>query len=121
MVADQFGAPTAAELLADVTARALPALQAGTASGGIYHCTAAGETSWYDYARFIVGEAGKLGASLQLGPEQIKPISTAEYPRPAARPANSRLDCRRLEQAFGLTLPPWQFHVKRALKELLAP
>lgn len=125
VVADQFGAPTSAELLADVTARALPELLAvvpllkGRARGGLYHCTAAGETSWCDYARYIVAEAREMGMPLRLRPEQIEPITTTEYPRPAPRPANSRLNCCHLEQTFGLVLPPWQFHVKRALKELL--
>lgn len=121
VVADQVGAPTAAELLADVVARALPQLLAGRAPGGLYHCTAAGETSWHGYARLIVEEAAALGLPRVLPPERVEAISTAEYPQPAARPANSRLDCRRLEQVFGLKLPPWQFHVKRTLKELIAP
>ncbi|ADH86512.1 dTDP-4-dehydrorhamnose reductase [Desulfurivibrio alkaliphilus] len=119
VIADQVGAPTSAELLADITAHALRLMLGGKAGGGLYHCTAAGETSWHGYARFIVAEAAALGRPLLVKPEQIEPIPTEAYPLPAKRPKNSRLDCRRLEAAFGLVMPPWQFHVQRTLKELI--
>lgn len=118
IVADQVGAPTSAELLADVVAQILPHLLAGRAPGGLYHCTAAGETSWFGYARLIVAEALALGIPLAATPEGIAAITTGEYPQPARRPASSRLDCRHLERDFGIGLPPWQFHVKRTLREL---
>ncbi len=121
IVADQVGAPTSAELLADVTAMALGRLFSDQAAGGLYHCTAAGEASWHGYARFIVEEALRLGLRLQTDPECIAPISTEDYPLPATRPRNSLLDCSRLEQDFDLTLPTWQTHVTRTLKELIEP
>lgn len=124
VVADQVGAPTSAELLADVTARVLTHINSGKTglaarSSGLFHCTAAGETSWHGYAAYIVSEARALGAELKLKAEAIEAIPTEQYPTPAARPRNSRLDCAKLERTFGLQLPPWQLHVKRALVELL--
>jgi dTDP-4-dehydrorhamnose reductase len=116
IVGDQFGAPTSAELLADVTARVLAKPEAS----GLFHCSAAGETSWHGYATFIVSEARKLGASLRATPERIEAIPTEQYPLPATRPKNSRLDCTKLERTFGLQLPPWQVHVSRTLKEILS-
>jgi dTDP-4-dehydrorhamnose reductase len=116
IVSDQYGAPTSAELLADATARIL----AQPGASGLFHCVAAGETSWHGYATFIVGEARKLGASLKATPERIEAITTAQYPTPAARPRNSRLDCAKLQRTFGLQLPPWQVHVSRTLKELFS-
>jgi dTDP-4-dehydrorhamnose reductase len=144
VVGDQFGAPTSAELLADVTASVLTHMESRKADStrlsaaalplsvqgatapqgaatpyGLFHCTAAGETSWHGYASYIVAEAHKLGASLKVKPDQIEAISTEQYPVPAVRPKNSRLDCAKLEHTFGLQLPPWQLHVQRALRELL--
>lgn len=119
VIADQVGAPTSAELLADATAHALRALLAGRAPGGLYHLTAAGETSWHEYARVVVGEAANLGLTFQASPDRVLPIPTEGYPLPAHRPNNSRLDCQRFETAFDLNLPPWQYHVRRTLKELI--
>ena len=121
VIDDQIGAPTSAELLADVTAHALRSLLAGGVPDGVYHCAASGETSWHGYARFIVEEAGKLGAALKASPDKVIPIPTDEYPLPATRPKNSRLDCRKLETTFGLELPHWQWHVRRTLRELIQP
>jgi dTDP-4-dehydrorhamnose reductase len=121
VVSDQVGAPTSAELLADVAARVLQDLSGGKMRApALFHCTAAGETSWHGYAAFIVTEARRFTDTLKLAPEMIEAIPTEQYPTPAARPKNSRLDCSNLERTFGLQLPPWQWHVTRALKELLA-
>lgn len=117
IVADQFGAPTSAELLADATAHALRALQAGQA-GGLYHLTAAGETSWHGYACFVAEQALARGLALKADPAAIQPIPTEAYPLPAKRPANSRLDCSRFCKDFQMYLPPWQYHVERLLDEL---
>jgi dTDP-4-dehydrorhamnose reductase len=121
VVSDQVGAPTSAELLADVTAQVLLRISKSRndAPGGLFHCTAAGEVSWHGFATCIVSHARNLGATLKLTPEQIEAISTEQYPLPAARPRNSRLDCSKLEHAFGLKLPQWQVHVERTLKEIL--
>jgi dTDP-4-dehydrorhamnose reductase len=124
IIADQVGAPTGAELIADVTALALYRLGADQAlaarASGTYHLAAAGETSWHGFARLVVAEASRLGADLKTTPERVLPIGTADYPLPARRPANSRLDTRKLRDLFGLTLPPWQTHVKRVVAELVS-
>ncbi len=118
VIADQFGAPTSAELLADVTALAIRDVRAGRAPGGLYHLTANGETSWHGYATFVIQEALRLGLSLKVGPEAINPIATEAYPLPAKRPANSRLSLNKVQEIFGLALPPWQYHVRRMIEEL---
>lgn len=120
VVADQIGAPTSTALIADVTVALLRDYlhdPAGFAYGS-YHLAAQGETSWHGYARFLVAEAGKLGYPLRLAPADIAPISTADYPLPAPRPANSRLDCSKLQQTFGLALPRWESGVEQVLSEL---
>ncbi len=121
IVADQVGAPTSAELIADVTATALHKMLMGQHEGGLYHCAAAGSISWHGYARYIVEQAMAQGRELKASPEAIEPIPTSDYPVPAARPANSVLDCRRLENDFNLTLPDWRVHVARTIEELSTP
>lgn len=118
VVDDQFGAPTGADLLADVTAHALRSLLADRAKAGIYHVAAAGETSWHGYARFVVGKAQQAGAELRAGPQQVEPVPSSAFPTPARRPHNSRLDTARLRAAFGLALPPWEQGVARMLQEI---
>lgn len=119
VVDDQFGAPTGAELLADVTAHALRALLADPAKAGTYHVAAAGETSWHGYARFLLGEAARAGAALKAGPQQVQPVVSASFPTPARRPHNSRLDTTRFRATFDLMLPSWEHGVARLLQELL--
>ena len=119
VISDQIGAPTGAELLADITAHALRALQHEPALQGTYHCVAAGETSWFDYARFVIEWARAHGHPVKVAPDAIRPIPTSQYPTPAQRPLNSRLDTSKLRQAFGLTLPAWQHGVERMLTEHL--
>ncbi len=118
VIDDQFGAPTSAELLADVTAHSIRAAIANPSLAGLYHCVAAGETSWHGYARFVLETAQALGTPLKAGPAQVSPTSTASYPTPAQRPLNSRLDTSKLQKAFGLTLPHWQTGVSRMLTEI---
>jgi dTDP-4-dehydrorhamnose reductase len=118
VIDDQIGAPTSAELLADVTAQAIAAVRHKPELAGLYHCAAAGETSWHGYARFVLEQAQSLGWSLKAGPQDVHPIPTANYPTPAQRPLNSRLDCSKLQKAFGLTLPEWQQGVARMLTEI---
>ncbi|MDO8251641.1 MAG: dTDP-4-dehydrorhamnose reductase [Rhodoferax sp.] len=118
VIDDQFGAPTAAELLADVTAHALVAAMRQPELAGLYHCVASGETNWYGYARFVLEQAQALGWTLKAGPAQVAPTATASYPTPAQRPLNSRLDTTRLQSAFGLALPHWQGQVARMLQEI---
>jgi len=108
IVADQHGAPTSAALLADVTAQVVGRARREGLTGfpfGLYHLVAGGETTWYDYARFVVAQALQAGISLKMTPDNIHPITTAEYPLPARRPANSRLDTSLFRTTFDLYLP----------------
>ncbi|MBK7050739.1 MAG: dTDP-4-dehydrorhamnose reductase [Rhodoferax sp.] len=118
VIDDQFGAPTSAELLADVTAHALRTALRQPEVAGLYHCVAGGETSWHGYARYVLAQAQRLGWTLKAGPDQVAATPTSNYPTPAQRPLNSRLDTTRLQSAFGLTLPHWQQGVARMLTEI---
>jgi dTDP-4-dehydrorhamnose reductase len=118
VISDQIGAPTSAELLADVTAHAIRAAITRPQLAGLYHCVAGGETSWYAYACYVLEQARQLGWVLKAGPEQVASITTADYPTAAHRPLNSRLDTHKLQTAFGLHLPHWQGHVRRMLEEI---
>jgi len=118
VIDDQIGAPTGADLLADVTAHALvKVLELGSESSGTYHLAAAGETSWHGYAQFVLTQAKALGVSLKVQPEDVQAIPTRAYPTPARRPLNSRLDTRKIQDTFGLTLPHWTLGVARMLEE----
>lgn len=118
VIDDQIGAPTGAELLADVTAHAVQALAQRPDLAGLYHLVAGGETSWYVYARHVIEWARANGRPIKVAPEAIRPIPTTAYPTPAARPLNSRLSTAKLQHAFGLTLPAWEKGVERMLQEL---
>ena len=103
VIGDQFGAPTWTRHLADATAALLARREL---PGGLYHLTAAGETSWHGYAEAIFAEAKRIGLMDKV--PVVRRIASADFPLPAARPANSRLDCSRLQRDFGLTLPDWR-------------
>lgn len=122
VVADQCGAPTSAELIADVTALALYRLRAvpdvADSLSGTYHLAARGWTTWHEYARYVLQLAQARGACLKVFPDQIRAIPASAYPARAPRPMNSRLDTSRLCAAFGLRLPDWQCHVRRMMDEL---
>ncbi len=118
VVADQWGAPTRAALIADVTAHALARLRPEQA--GIYHLAPTGFTNWHAYARLAVEEAAARGVTLVTAPERVNAIGSAQYPVAAPRPANSRLDTAKLRAAFGLALPPWQDGVRAVVAELAA-
>ena len=120
VVADQVGAPTGAALIAAVTAAAIGRWAREPAPPGLLHLAPRGETTWYDYARFVIGAARAAGARLRIGPEAVVPITTAEYPTPARRPANSRLDTGRLTSLLGLSLPSWEGAVRDTVAALLA-
>jgi dTDP-4-dehydrorhamnose reductase len=119
VIDDQFGAPTGAELLADVTAHAVRAVRRNAPLAGLYHLTAGGETSWHGYARFVIEQAARSGVALKAGADAVQPVPTSAFPTPAERPRNSRLDTSRLEAAFDLRLPAWQQGVSRMLTEIL--
>lgn len=115
IIADQFGAPTAASLLADVTAHAVRQVLADDTAGlyGTYHLVAGGETSWHGYAEKVVQLAKDAGMPVLA--KEILAIPTSAYPLPAPRPANSRLNTQKLQTAFGLRLPEWQEGVQQVL------
>ena len=119
VIADQFGAPTGAELLADVSAHTLLRTLATPALGGTYHCVAGGETHWHGYASFVIEWARAHGVAIKVAADAVKPIPTTAYPTPAQRPLNSRLNTRKLQSNFNLTLPHWQTGVERMLTEVL--
>jgi len=119
VIADQIGAPTGADLLADLTAQMLPALKAKPELSGTYHAVASGETSWHAYAQYVIEFARARGQALRVAPDQVLAIPTRDYPTPAQRPLNSRLSTAKLQAAFGLRLPNWQQGVERMLMEIL--
>ena len=120
IVADQFGAPTSARLIAEVTALALQRdfLQRakGTFESGTFNLTAAGETSWHGFAGAIVAAARARGVELKC--HKVTPITTADYPLPAARPANSRLSGARFSQRYELEMPGWERAMDLCLAEI---
>lgn len=117
VIDDQVGAPTGADLLADITAHVLRAVRADDSLAGTYHAVAAGEISWHGYARLVIEWARAHGLPVRVAAEAIRAVPTSAYPTPARRPLNSRLDCAKLRRSFGLTLPPWQAGVQRMLME----
>ena len=120
VIDDQIGAPTGADLLADVTAHALRACLQDEAKGGLYHCVAGGQTSWFEYALHVIGWARARGLPTRVAPEAVRPVPTSAFPTAAARPLNSRLDTGRLRRTFGLVLPHWRSGVDRMLTEAFA-
>ena len=120
VIDDQFGAPTGAELLADVTAHALRQVLKTPGDAGLYHVAAAGETSWYGYAKYVLSLANTAGNAIKIVAKSVDPVTSSAFPTAARRPHNSRLDTGKLQTTFGLKLPPWQQGVARMLKETLA-
>ncbi len=127
VIDDQMGAPTGADLIADVTAHAIRQVLPGNASGdvggdlalaGIYHLVAAGCTTWYEYAKHVVALAERAQPAIKIVANNIKAVPTSAFPTPAKRPHNSRLDTTRLQTTFGLRLPSWQTGVNRMLNEI---
>ena len=119
VIDDQWGAPTGADLLADVTAHAIRHLQHRPQDGGLYHCVAAGETTWHSYAKFVLEHASKAQQAIKIIAKEVAPVPTSAFPTPATRPHNSRLNTSKLQTTFGLTLPHWQAGVERMLTEIL--
>ena len=122
VVSDQVGAPTSARLLAEVTAEIVKQLlqEFSYRKYGTYHLVAEGETSWHGYAKYVVERANAMGLETKLDPKSIKPIKTKDFPLPAPRPANSRLDTTKVRETFGITLPAWQSEVDHVLAELIS-
>jgi dTDP-4-dehydrorhamnose reductase len=119
VIDDQFGAPTAASFLADVSARVVEVqLHEAHAASGVFHAAASGATTWFGVAQAVVERARSRGVALSLPPEGLVSCTTAEYPLPAARPRNSRLNVDRLQQEFGIRCPDWREDLHRIVDEL---
>jgi dTDP-4-dehydrorhamnose reductase len=119
VINDQIGAPTGAELLADVTAHAIRKALKKPEVSGLYHLVASGETSWHGYASFVIEFARQAGIEIKVAPDAIQAVPTEAFPTPAKRPLNSRLNNIKLQNTFDLTLPKWQSGVTRLLAEIL--
>ena len=119
VINDQFGAPTGAELIADVTAHAIRQVLLRPQDAGLYHLAASGETTWNSYAKHVIAQAGRAQPAMKIVANEIAAVPTSAFLTPARRPHNSRLDCARLQSVFGLQLPAWQHGVDRMLMEIL--
>jgi len=119
VIDDQIGAPTGADLLADLTAQACRLARARPELSGTYHAVAAGETSWHGYAKHVIAFARARGEALRVAPDAIAPVPSSAYAQAAPRPKNSRLDTTKLRNAFDMALPAWQQGVDRMLTEVL--
>lgn len=123
VIADQYGAPTSAHLIADVTAQVIAQywneVNRERFPYGIYHLVAAGETTWYDYAKYVIAYAEKAGIELRLKSSAIEAIPSINYPLPAPRPSNSRLDSRKLRKTFDLILPDWHQDMVHVLEKII--
>ena len=119
IINDQIGAPTGADLLADVTAHAIRKALTASEVSGLYHLVASGETSWHGYASFVIELARQAGVDIKVAADAIQAVPTTAFPTPAKRPLNSRLNNNKLQNTFDLTLPDWQSGVTRLLVEIL--
>jgi dTDP-4-dehydrorhamnose reductase len=115
IVADQIGAPTPARLIAEATTLAIH----GNLAKGLYHLAPRGETSWHGFAQEIFRLAQENGEQLTMVPENAYPIPTSDYPTPATRPLNSRMDITKLEDALNIELPDWQSQLALTLGEYI--
>ena len=120
VIDDQIGSPTGADLLADLSAHMLRSAQQRPDVAGTYHAVAAGETSWFDYARHVIEFARAHGEPIKVAPEAIEPVPTSAFVTAARRPGNSRMNTSKLRHTFGLQLPNWQTGVDRMLTEVLS-
>ena len=116
VINDQYGAPTGAALLADITALSLQQTQA---LSGIYHLAAAGETTWHAYAQYVLQTAKQFKPDIDYKVKEVAAVPTSEFPTPALRPLNSRLNCSKLQQALQCQLPDWQKGVDSMLSKIL--
>lgn len=119
VIDDQIGAPTGADLIADVSAHAIRTVSQRSVTGGLYHLAANGETSWHKYANYVLEFARQAGASIKVSPEAVNPVPSSAFHTPAQRPKNSRLNTTKLQKEFGLRLPHWTDGVARMLTEIL--
>ena len=118
VICDQSGAPTGAELLADVTSHCILKAQQRPELAGLYHLAAGGVTTWYDYACFVIGFARASGVSIKVAPDAIRAIRSKDFITAAPRPMNSLLCTQKLQDMFDLNLPSWQTSLTRTLTEI---
>ncbi len=119
VIDDQWGAPTGADLIADVTAHAIRHVLQRPQDAGLYHLAASGETTWNGYAKHVIAQAGQVQSAIKMIAKKVSPVPTNDFPTPAKRPHNSRLSTAKLQATFGLSLPAWQQGVDRMLAEIL--
>ncbi|WP_311222575.1 MULTISPECIES: dTDP-4-dehydrorhamnose reductase [unclassified Acidovorax] len=119
VIDDQWGAPTGADLLADATAHALRHVHQCPQDGGLYHLVAGGETNWHSYAKYVLAQAQQAQPAIKILAKEVAAVPTSAFPTPAVRPHNSRLDTRKFQSTFDLTLPHWQAGVARMLAEAI--
>ncbi|OGA97390.1 MAG: dTDP-4-dehydrorhamnose reductase [Burkholderiales bacterium RIFCSPHIGHO2_12_FULL_61_11] len=118
VIDDQWGAPTGAELLADVTAHAIRQVLQHPQDAGLYHLAAAGATTWHGYAKHVLAQSARSQEAIKIVAKEVLPVPASAFPTPAKRPHNSRLNTARLQATFGLVLPAWQQGVDRMLDEM---
>jgi dTDP-4-dehydrorhamnose reductase len=121
VIDDQFGAPTSAELIADVTAHTLRQCLRQPAKAGLYHLAASGETSWHGYANLVLALAKLIDSAIKIKATEVAPVPSSAFASAARRPLNSRLDCEKLQRVFGLALPNWAHGVERMMREVCNP
>ena len=133
VINDQFGAPTGADLIADVTSHAIRQFwlqtktvneaanepDGGASLSGVYHLVASGVTTWFDYANHVLGQDAQGSFAPGLAVKEVAPVPSTAFVTTAKRPHNSRLSTAKLQQTFGLTLPAWQQGVNRMLAEIV--
>ena len=119
VVADQIGAPTSADLIADVTKQAVSAFFDGRLPHGLYHLTAAGKTSWHGLACYLVRKGHEKGVAMRVSEAHVKPVVTEDFPRLAARPKNSCLNHALLSEKLGIVMPKWQMQVDALIAQLV--
>lgn len=121
VVADQIGAPTPTSLIANVTVTGILRFVEDKQSAplGLFHLASAGETSWYEYACYILDAAERARHPLRVRSTSVVAVPSTDYPRPARRPKNSRMDTTKIKAAFNLELPDWKAAVDQVLQEIL--
>lgn len=118
VISDQFGAPTGAELIADVTAQAIRCCRARSGLSGTYHLAPKGETTWHNYASYCIESVRSNSSAIRLKANKIIPISTVEYETAALRPLNSRICAEKIQNTFDLNIPNWQYGIDRLIENL---
>lgn len=121
IINDQFGAPTSAEFIATLTTSVIHKIKGKPELKGIYNLVPSGETTWYEFSKLIVECAIESGLSLKTDPSSIEPISSENYPTPAARPKNSRLETTKLQSTFDMSLPKWDEGVYKTVSRIIQP